>query len=208
MPTVFREVLWIYRVCDAHCIQGGSMDLPCLWCPLYSGRFYSSTVFVMPTVFREVLWLYRVCDAHCIQGGSIALPCLWCPLYSVGIMNRTPTLTILGIHDVRVNRFDQELWAPWRWRRIGAETWRSGNNILNIFVHLCIFLVLIHFNLENARSKLQMKHKQAIMLFRYMNRISLIIYIKTNECTIDIVTAYTTTMYNYTSTCFDTFLSF
>jgi hypothetical protein len=37
-----------------------------------------------------------------------------------------------SIHDVSVNRFDQELWPPWRWRRIGAETCRSGNNILNI----------------------------------------------------------------------------
>jgi hypothetical protein len=35
----------------------------------------------------------------------------------------------------KCNKFDQELRAPWRWRRIGAETCRSGNNILNIFVH-------------------------------------------------------------------------
>jgi hypothetical protein len=51
--------------------------------------------------------------------------------------DRTPTVTIPGfsIHDVSVNRFDQELWAPWRWRRIGAETCRSGINILNIFAY-------------------------------------------------------------------------
>jgi hypothetical protein len=39
-----------------------------------------------------------------------------------------------------VNIFHQELWAPWRWRMYGAETCRSGINILNV-----LFTSRMHF---------------------------------------------------------------
>jgi hypothetical protein len=39
----------------------------------------------------------------------------------------TPTLTIFATHDLRRNTFNQERWAPWGWRRNGAETCSSIN---------------------------------------------------------------------------------
>jgi hypothetical protein len=40
-----------------------------------------------------------------------------------------------------VNSFNQEKWAPWWWRNTGAETCRSGYNIINKYIQSLMYLI-------------------------------------------------------------------